>query len=234
MEKLDKLYDGSTKIRYKTGNPDLEILSFKDTVVVSKTEKVDIIGKAKITNIMNNRIMRLIASKGVPTHFQEELNEKEALIKKSSPFPIEVTVRNYASGRLTDITGIAEGNKLKTPIIEFALKKDATENPLINGYYVLALDIASQSEIDKITSYALRINEVLIDYFGRCGIDLIDCKMEFGRHRGEILLIDEISLESCRLWDKETHERLDVDRLRLNLGNMEDAYREIARRIGIE
>lgn len=233
MEKLEEIYNGNTKTFYKTENPDLLVMSYNNLVVVDEDKRENVEGKARFTNLLNNQIYKLLESNSVPTHFSSELNETETLVKKASPIPLKVKVRNYSAGSFTEKTGIQEGVRLKTPVLEFIYKDKKLKEPMLNGYYILALELASNAEIDKIVSYAFKVNELLIDYFGKYGLDLIDCKMEFGRCHGDIILIDSISLDSCRLWDKETHERLDADRLRLNLGNLSEAYMEVARRIAL-
>ena len=164
----------------------------------------------------------------------KEINDRETYVKKVSIVPLEVIVRNYSAGSFAKRMGMEEGIKLKVPTLEFSYKNDDLGDPFINGYYALALDLATQEEIDRIASYAFTVNEVLIEYFASLGIDLIDFKIEFGRYKGEILLADEISPDTCRLWDKDTHEKLDKDRFRRDLGNVEDAYREVFKRLGID
>ncbi len=231
MERLEKIYAGSTKNRYKTDNADIEIIEFLDILVGNGT--LEVRNKARITNRMTNRILSILEKNNIPTHFVSEYSETEAAVKKSVPFPFFVKIRNYSSGSFVKRAGVEEGVKLKTPVLEFVRKDKNQGDRLINGYYVLALDYATQAEMDKMVSLAFRINEILIDYFGKMNIDLADIKLEFGRNKGDLILIDEISPETCRLWDKNNHERMDSDRFRLELGNIEDAYREIAKRLGI-
>lgn len=232
LEKLEIIYDGSTKRRYKTDNADVEIIEYKD--ILPGKEPTNIYNKGSITNRMTNLILELLEENNIPTHFIEAISQTEVAVKKSNPFPFFVKIRNYASGMFVTRTGVNEGVKLKTPVLEFVQKnKDLKEN-LINGYYVLALDYATQAEMDKMVSFAFRINEILIDFFGMKGMELVDVKLEFGRNKGDLILIDEISPETCRLWDKNNHERLDADRFRLGLGNVEEAYLEIAHRLQID
>lgn len=235
MEKLEQLYEGKAKKVFKTDNPDVLIVSYKDDATAFNGEKKGtIVGKGAINNRMTNHIFKLLEERGVPTHYINELSDTDTAVKSVSIVPLEVIVRNYSAGSFAKKLGMGEGIKLKVPTLEFSYKDDALGDPFINGYYALALDLATQEEIDKIASYAFKVNEVLIEYFAKLGIDLIDFKIEFGRYHGEIILADEISPDTCRLWDKETHEKLDKDRFRRDLGHVEDAYKEVFKRLGIE
>lgn len=235
MERLEQLYEGKAKKVFKTNDPDVLIVSYKDDATAFNGEKKGtIVGKGAINNRMTNHIFKILEKRGVPTHFIEELSDTDTVVKAVSIVPLEVIVRNYSAGSFAKKMGMEEGIKFKVPTLEFSYKNDDLGDPFINGYYALALDLATQEEIDKIASYAFKVNEVLIEYFGELGIDLIDFKIEFGRHKGEIILADEISPDTCRLWDKETHEKLDKDRFRRDLGNVEDAYNEVFRRLGIQ
>ena len=219
MEKLEQLYEGKAKKVFKTADPDVLIVSYKDDATAFNGEKKGtIVGKGAINNRMTNHLFKLLEKKGVPTHYIEELNDRETAVKAVKIVPL----------------GMEEGIKLKTPTLEFSYKDDNLGDPFINGYYALALDLATQDEIDKIASYAFKVNETLIDYFDGLGIDLIDFKIEFGRYKGDIILADEISPDTCRLWDKQTHEKLDKDRFRRDLGGVEDAYAEVFKRLGIQ
>ena len=234
MEKLELLYEGKTKNLYKTDSADIGILSFTDEITAMGGEKREtIVGKGAVNNQVSNRIFQILSAKGIPTHYVEEFNETETAVKRASTILLKVVVRNYSAGKFAERTGIEEGVKLKMPVLEFAYKNEKLGEPMINGYYALALDIITQDEIDKIATYAFKINEILIDYFGSKGIDLIDFKIEFGRYHGEIILIDEISPDTCRLWDKQTHVKLDKDRFKRDLGNVQDAYQEVFKRLGI-
>ncbi len=235
MEKLEQLYEGKAKKVFKTDNPDVLIVSYKDDATAFNGEKKGtIVGKGAINNRMTNHIFKLLEERGVPTHYINELSDTDTAVKSVSIVPLEVIVRNYSAGSFAKKLGMEEGIKLRVPTLEFSYKDDALGDPFINGYYALALDLATQEEIDKIASYAFKVNEVLIEYFAKLGIDLIDFKIEFGRYHGEIILADEISPDTCRLWDKETHEKLDKDRFRRDLGHVEDAYKEVFKRLGIE
>lgn len=233
MEKQEQIYEGKTKNLFSTDNPDVLIISYKDEIVSSTGEKKAVVAdKGFINNQMSNQIFSILEKNGVPTHFIEEIGERESAIKKLSMLPLIVRVRNYASADFKNRTGVEEGKRFAAPILEFALKNEALNNPMINGYYVLAMEIATREEIDKITTYAFKINEVLEKYFSDIGIDLIDFKLEFGKDsEGNPVLADEISPDTCRLWDKETHEKLDKDRFSRDLGNVEEAYKEVYNRL---
>ncbi len=235
MEKLEQLYEGKAKKVFKTEEPEVLIVSYKDDATAFNGEKKGtIVGKGAINNRMTNHLFKILEEKGVPTHYIKELNDRETAVKKVSIVPLEVIVRNYAAGSFSKRMGVEEGVKFKAPILEFSYKNDELGDPFINGYYAIAMNLATQEEIDKIATYAFKVNEVLIDYFGKLNIDLIDFKIEFGRYGSDIILADEISPDTCRLWDKQTHEKLDKDRFRRDLGNVEDAYQEVFRRLGIE
>ncbi len=236
MEKRDLLYEGKAKKVFLTDDPDVVIVSYKDDATAfDGLKKGTIVGKGAINNRMTNHILKKLEKEGVPTHYIEELNDTETAVKRVEIVPLETIIRNYSAGSFAKKMGMEEGIKLRCPTLEFSYKSDELHDPFINSYYALALGIATQEEIDDITKYAFKVNDVLIDYFDSLGIDLIDFKIEFGRDRdGRIILADEISPDTCRLWDKETHEKLDKDRFRRDLGNVEDAYQEVFRRLGIE
>lgn len=235
MEKLEQLYEGKAKKVYKTEDPDVLIVDYKDDATAFNGEKKGtIVGKGVINNKMSNYVMTLLEKEGVPTHLVEELSDRETAVKKVEIVPLEVIIRNVSAGSFAKRLGIEEGRKLLCPTLEFSYKDDALGDPLINSYYAKALGVATQEEIDKITEYAFKVNEVLIKYFLSIGIELIDFKIEFGRFHGQIILADEISPDTCRLWDIETHEKLDKDRFRRDLGNVENAYQEVFKRLGIQ
>ncbi len=235
MEKLDLLYEGKAKKVYKTDVEDVLIVDYKDDATAfNGLKKGTIVGKGVINNKMSNHIMRLLEKEGVPTHLVEELSDRETAVKKVQIVPLEVIVRNIAAGSFSKKMGIEEGRKLLCPTLEFSYKDDALGDPFINDYYALALGLATQEEIDTIAEYALKVNEVMIEYFKSIGIELVDFKIEFGKTSdGTIILADEISPDTCRLWDINTHEKLDKDRFRRDLGNVEDAYEEVFKRLGI-
>lgn len=232
MEKGKKIYEGKAKILYETGKPDLLIQEFKDDATAfDATKRGTIEQKGVINNEISSAIFRLLESKGVPTHFVKKLSDREMLIKKLDIILVEVTMRNVAAGGLSKVLGIEEGTVLKTPVLEYHYKSDALHDPLINDYHIEMLDLATPKEMEKIKDYSFSINQILKDFFGKAGLKLIDFKLEFGRFKGKILLGDEISPDTCRLWDKETNEKLDKDRFRRDLGRIEEAYQEVLRRI---
>lgn len=236
MEKRELLYEGKAKKVFTTEDPEVLIVSYKDDATAfDGTKKGTIVGKGAINNRMTNHIFKRLEAKGVPTHLIEELSDRETAVKKVSIVPLEVIIRNYSAGSFAKKLGMEEGIKLACPTLEFSYKDDALHDPFINSYYALALKLATQEEIDTITRYAFIVNEVMQEYFGSLGIDLIDFKIEFGRlSDGTVILADEVSPDTCRLWDKETHEKLDKDRFRRDMGNVEDAYNEVFRRLGIQ
>ncbi len=234
MEKKELLYEGKAKKVFTTEDPDALIVSYKDDATAFDGQKKGtIVGKGAINNRMTNHVFKLLEAEGVPTHLIEELNDRETVVKKVEIVPLEVIIRNFSAGSFAKKMGMEEGILLKCPTLEFSYKNDDLHDPFINAYYALALDLATQEEIDAISRYAFKVNEVMQKYFAGLGIELIDFKIEFGRYHGEIILADEVSPDTCRLWDKETHEKLDKDRFRRDLGNVEDAYNEVFRRLGI-
>lgn len=235
MKKLEQLYEGKAKKVFKTDVEDVYIVSYKDDATAfNGLKKGTIAGKGAINNMMTNRIFKMLEEKGIPTHLVEELSERETAVKAVEIVPLEVIVRNVAAGSFSKKLGIEEGTKLLAPTLEFSYKNDELGDPFINDYYAIALGLATREEIEKITELVLKVNEILKDYFKQANIDLIDFKVEFGRYHGEIVLADEISPDTCRFWDSETHDHLDKDRFRRDLGNVEDAYMEVAKRLGIQ
>lgn len=235
MNKLEQLYEGKAKKVFATEDPNLVIVDYKDDATAGDgAKKGTIRGKGVVNNKLSNNLMKMLAEQGVPTHFVEELSDRETLVKKVQIVPLEVIVRNVAAGSFSKRYGVAEGTVFKAPTLEFSYKNDDLGDPFINSYYALALELATQEEIDDITKYAFKVNEVLQQYFDALNIDLIDFKIEFGRYHGKVILADEISPDTCRLWDKDTHEKLDKDRFRRDLGGVEDAYEEVFRRLGIQ
>ncbi|SEW34242.1 phosphoribosylaminoimidazolesuccinocarboxamide synthase [[Clostridium] fimetarium] len=235
MKKLDLLYEGKAKKVYTTEQEDVLIVDYKDDATAfNGIKKGTIVGKGAINNRMTNFLFKRLEKQGIPTHFIEELSDRETAVKKVEIVPLEVIIRNVAAGSFSKKLAIEEGTKLKCPTLEFSFKDDALGDPFINSYYALGLGLATQEEIDKITEYAFKVNDVLIEYFKGIQIELIDFKIEFGRYKGQIILADEISPDTCRLWDINTREKLDKDRFRRDLGNVEDAYIEVFKRLGIE
>ena len=235
MEKTVQLYEGKAKKVFTTEDPDVLIVSYKDDATAfNGLKKGTIVGKGAINNRMTNYIFKKLEAKGVPTHLIEELNDRETAVKKVEIVPLEVIIRNFSAGSFAKKMGMEEGVKFSRPTLEFSYKNDDLGDPFINKYYALALELATEEEIDAITRYAFQVNEVMQEYFASLNIELIDFKIEFGRYHGQIVLADEVSPDTCRLWDKDTHEKLDKDRFRRDLGNVEDAYQEVFRRLGID
>ena len=234
MEKKELSYEGKAKKVYTTENPDVLIVDYKDDATAfNGVKKGTIVGKGVVNNRMTNHIFKMLEEKGIPTHFIEELSDRETAVKKVEIVPLEVIVRNVAAGSFSKKLGIEEGFRLLSPTLEFSYKNDELGDPMINDYYAVAIGAATREEIDKITELVFKINEILVDYFKSIKVDLIDFKVEFGRYKGQIILADEISPDTCRFWDSETHEKLDKDRFRRDLGHVEEAYEEIYRRIGL-
>lgn len=233
MEKLAQLYEGKAKKVYATDQPDLLIVDYKDDATAFNGEKKGtILGKGVINNRMSNMLMQLLEKEGVPTHYVQELSERETAVKKVSIIPLEVIVRNIAAGSFSKRYGVEEGTRLKQPSLEFSYKNDDLGDPLINEYHVLAIGLATREELDLITEYAFRVNEFLKAYFLRLDIELVDFKLEFGKTSdGTIVLADEISPDTCRFWDVHTHEKLDKDRFRRDMGGEVEAYKEVMRRL---
>jgi phosphoribosylaminoimidazole-succinocarboxamide synthase len=231
--KMDRLYEGKAKKIYATNDPDCVIVDYKDDATAFNGEKKGTIsGKGVINNKMTNYMFAMLEKEGVPTHLVKEISDRETIVKKVSIVPLEVIVRNVAAGSFSKRMGVEEGAKLLCPILEFSYKNDDLGDPFINDYYALALGIATKEEIDTITKYAFKINEFMVDFFKKLNIDLIDFKIEFGKTSdGTIILADEISPDTCRLWDSTTHEKLDKDRFRRDMGGVEDAYQEIMKRL---
>jgi phosphoribosylaminoimidazole-succinocarboxamide synthase len=234
MKKLDLLYEGKAKKVYRTDDEDVLIVDYKDDATAfNGLKKGTIQGKGAINNRMTNRVFQMLEQEGIETHFVEELSERETAVKKVEIVPLEVIVRNVAAGSFSKKLGIEEGRKLLCPTLEFSYKNDDLGDPFINDYYALALGLATREEIDAITDMTFRINEVMKRYFAGAGIELIDFKIEFGRYHGRVILADEVSPDTCRLWDAKTHEKLDKDRFRRDMGNVEDAYNEVFNRLGL-
>ncbi len=235
MKKLGMVYEGKAKKVFETEEENVYIVSYKDDATAFNGEKKGtIVGKGVINNRMTNFLFRKLEESGVPTHYVKELGDRETAVKKVEIIPLEVIVRNVAAGSFSKRLGIEEGFQLLCPTLEFSYKDDALGDPLINDYFAIAIGVATREDIDTITKYAFMANDYLKKFFGECGIDLIDFKIEFGKTAdGTIILADEISPDTCRFWDRETHKKLDKDRFRRDLGGVEDAYQEVAKRIGL-
>ena len=233
MEKREQLYEGKAKKVFATDDPDLVLVSYKDDATAfDGTKKGTIKGKGAINNRMTNYFMQLLEKEGVPTHFVKELSERETVVKKVKIVPLEVIIRNVSAGSFSKRYGVPEGIVFAEPTIEFSYKNDDLHDPLINSYHALALGLATKEEIEKIKKYAFKVNEVLKAHFLKLNVRLIDFKLEFGRlPDGTIVLADEISPDTCRFWDAATGEKLDKDRFRRDLGNVEEAYEEMMRRV---
>jgi phosphoribosylaminoimidazole-succinocarboxamide synthase len=232
MKKLEKIYEGKAKILYNTDDPALLIQYFKDDATAFNAKKKGtIIDKGIMNNRIATRIFEYLQTKGVETHFVKNLNDREMLVRRVQIVPLEVIVRNRAAGSLCRLLGLAEGATLACPTLEFCYKDDALGDPQVNEYHIRALKWASDGEVKHITAMAFKINEVLKRFFLNLNIELIDFKLEFGRIQNRIILADEISPDTCRLWDVGTGNKLDKDRFRRDLGNVEQAYQEVLRRV---
>ena len=233
MEKTVQLYEGKAKKVYATTDENLVIVDYKDDATAfNGLKKGTIAGKGVINNRVTNYLMQLLEKEGVPTHFVKELSDRETVVKKVSIVPLEVIIRNISAGSFAKRYGVEEGIVFDEPTIEFSYKNDDLGDPLINSYHALALKLATKEEIETIKTLAFKVNEVLKKYFLGLGIELVDFKLEFGRTQdGKIVLADEISPDTCRFWDSKTHEKLDKDRFRRDLGHVEDAYIEIRKRL---
>lgn len=233
MKKLEQLYEGKAKKVFATEDPNVVIVDYKDDATAfNGIKKGTIVGKGVINNRMSNHMMRKLEAEGIPTHLIEELSERETAVKKVTIVPLEVIVRNISAGHFAQNYGVEEGIVFDEPTIEFSYKNDALGDPLINSYHARALKLATGEEIDTIVRLAFQVNEALKAFFLSVGIRLVDFKLEFGRTGdGTIVLADEISPDTCRLWDKDTNEKLDKDRFRRDLGHVESAYQEVMRRL---
>ncbi len=231
--KQEQLYEGKAKKVYATNDPDLVIVDYKDDATAFNGEKKGTIsGKGVVNNRMTNFMFKMLEKEGVPTHLVEEISDRETIVKKVSIVPLEVIVRNVAAGSFSKRMGVEEGRQLLTPILEFSYKNDDLGDPFINDYYALALGLATKEEIDTIAEYAFKVNAFMLKFFKSLNIDLIDFKIEFGKTSdGTIILADEISPDTCRFWDSTTHEKLDKDRFRRDMGGVEEAYQEIMKRL---
>ena len=233
MEKKEQLYEGKAKKVFATDDPNMVIVDYKDDATAfNGLKKGSIAGKGVINNVMSNHMFQLLEKQGVPTHFVEQLSERETLVKKVSIVPLEVIIRNISAGSFAKRFGVEEGIVFDEPTIEFSYKNDDLGDPLMNAYHAIALKAATREEIETIKSMAFKVNEVMKQYFDSLNVILVDFKLEFGKTAdGKIVLADEISPDTCRLWDKTTKEKLDKDRFRRDLGGVEEAYQEIMKRV---
>ena len=235
MQKLEKLYEGKAKMVFRTDDPELLIVEYKDDATAFNGEKRGTIaGKGVINNRVTNHLMTLLEEQGVPTHFVRELSDRETLVKKVTIVPLEVIVRNISAGSFAKRYGVEEGIVFDAPTIEFSYKNDSLGDPLINGYHAVSCGFATKEDVETIKKMAFKVNDVLKEYFASIGVELIDFKLEFGKTAdGTIVLADEISPDTCRFWDIKTHEKLDKDRFRRDLGGVEEAYEEMMKRVGL-
>lgn len=233
MEKKEQLYEGKAKKVFATENPDYCIVSYKDDATAfNGLKKGTILGKGAINNRVTNYLMKMLEKEGIPTHFVEELNDRETVVKRVKIIPLEVIVRNVAAGSLAKRLGLEEGVRMGRTVLEFCYKDDALGDPMVNEYHILAMNFATEEELKLISEYSLKINRILSEYLAEVNVELIDFKLEFGKTAdGTVVLADEISPDTCRFWDVHTHEKLDKDRFRRNLGGEVEAYQEIMRRM---
>ena len=233
MKKCEMLYEGKAKKVYTTEDPELYIVDYKDDATAfNGLKKGTISGKGVINNRVTNHLMKMLESKGIPTHFVEELSDRETVVKKVKIVPLEVIVRNIAAGSMSKRLGIEEGTVLPTTVLEYSYKNDDLGDPLINDYHALSMQLCTGEELDQIASYAFKINEILKAFFKEINVDLVDFKLEFGKlSDGTIVLADEISPDTCRFWDATTHEKLDKDRFRRDMDNVDEGYHEIMKRL---
>ena len=232
MTQMEQIYEGKAKKVYATDDPDCVIVSYKDDATAFNGQKRGtIVGKGVVNNKVSNHFFKLLESHGIPTHLVEQLSDRETVVKKVEIVPVEVIVRNKAAGSFSKRMGVEEGTELKCAILEYSYKDDALGDPFINSYYVRALGLATDEEMDKIKEISFKVNDILSGYLKGFGVELIDFKLEFGRFHGDIILADEISPDTCRFWDIETGKKLDKDRFRRDLGDVEEAYKEIISRL---
>ncbi|MFC1510116.1 phosphoribosylaminoimidazolesuccinocarboxamide synthase [Candidatus Omnitrophota bacterium] len=232
MEKKEKLYEGKAKIIYATDDPDIVVQYFKDDATAFNAAKKGTVDeKGVMNNKISSKVFEFLMAEGIPTHYLKLLNDREMLIKKVDIVPVEVVVRNVAAGSMTRNLGIPESTKLSTTVLEFCYKRDDLNDPLINECHIEVLDLATKEEVETIKKYTMKINELMSQFFGSLNLDLIDFKLEFGRYKGEIILADEISPDTCRLWETGTGKKLDKDRFRHDMGNIKEAYQEVLSRI---
>jgi phosphoribosylaminoimidazole-succinocarboxamide synthase len=233
IQKTEQLYEGKAKKVYATTDPSLYIVSYKDDATAfNGKKKGTIAGKGVINNRVTNYMMQILEKEGIPTHFVEEISERETIVKKVKIVPLEVIVRNIAAGSFSKRFGVPEGTNLLCPTLEYCYKSDELDDPMVNDSHIIACGWATKEDLDTIAAYTMKINQIMKDYFLKINIELVDFKIEFGKtDDGTIVLADEISPDTCRLWDATTHEKLDKDRFRRDLGKVEDAYQEILKRI---
>jgi len=232
MKKLEQIYEGKAKKVFLTDDPQIVIVDYKDDATAfNGLKKGTIRGKGVVNNKVSNHFFRLLEKNGIPTHYIEQLSDRETAVKRVEILPVEVIVRNRAAGSFSKRMGVPEGAELRCTILEYSYKNDALGDPFINSYYIRALGLATDAEMEKVKEYSFRVNDILCEYLLDLGIELIDFKLEFGRFNGTVVLADEISPDTCRFWDKLSGKKLDKDRFRQDLGEVEEAYREIIHRL---
>ncbi len=233
MKKTTQMYEGKAKKVFATDDPEYCIVSYKDDATAfNGVKKGTILGKGAINNRVTNHLMKLLEKNGIHTHFAEQLSDTETLVRRVKIVPLEVIVRNIAAGSLAKRLGLEEGVKLSRTVLEYCYKNDDLGDPMVNDYHILAMKWATEAELKQIAEMSLKINAILTEYLAECNIELIDFKLEFGKtSSGEIVLADEISPDTCRFWDSVTHEKLDKDRFRRDLGGVEEAYHEVLKRL---
>ena len=232
MEKKEQLYEGKAKKVYATDDPKVVLVDYKDDATAfNGLKKGTILNKGVVNNKVTNFLMQMLEKEGIETHYIKQLSDRETLVKKVEIVPIEVIVRNIAAGSLAKRLGLEEGSELKSTVLEFCYKNDELGDPMINDYHIAAIGLATKEELEQITKMSLKVNEFLTKYLANLNIELVDFKLEFGRYDGRIILADEISPDTCRFWDSTTHQKLDKDRFRRDLGGVEEAYEEILMRL---
>ena len=232
MKQTELMYEGKAKKVFATDDPKYVIVEYKDDATAfNGLKKGTITGKGIVNNRMSNHMFKLLEEAGIPTHFVEELSERRTVVKRVEIVPVEVIVRNVAAGSLAKRLGLEEGTQLKSTVLEYCYKNDELGDPMINDYHIAAIGIATKEEMAEIARLSLAVNDFMRPYFKQMNVDLIDFKLEFGRFDGKIILADEISPDTCRFWDSTTHEKLDKDRFRRDMGGVEDAYAEMMRRV---
>ena len=232
MKKMEQIYEGKAKKVFATDDPKIVIVDYKDDATAfNGLKKGTIAGKGVVNNKVSNHFFRLLESRGIPTHYVEQISDRETAVRRVEILPVEVIVRNRAAGSFSKRMGVEEGTNLACPILEYSYKNDELGDPFINSYYIRALNIATDEEMEQVKNYSFQINDILKSYLDGFGIELIDFKLEFGRFDGKVILADEISPDTCRFWDKATGKKLDKDRFRRDLGDVEEAYREIISRL---
>jgi phosphoribosylaminoimidazole-succinocarboxamide synthase len=234
FDKKEQLYEGKAKKVFATNDPDVVLVAYKDDATAfNGLKKGTILGKGVVNNRMSNFMFKNLEAAGVKTHLIEEISDRETLVKKVEIVPLEVIVRNVAAGSMSKRLGLPEGTALQHTVLEFSYKNDELGDPMINEYHAYAMGLCTPEELKTISDMAFKVNDFMVDYFKKRNVDLIDFKLEFGRFKGEIILADEISPDTCRFWDSTTKEKLDKDRFRRDMGGVEEAYAEMMRRLGL-